>query len=106
MDIKNLFVGVNPSANKSNGQSDKNTVQANAERATDTDTKPASQEKVTLTLTASRFTQAQMTMNTQPEVNRERVAEIRKAIAEGSYKIDAGRIASRMMKFESALFVK
>lgn len=102
MDIKNLFAGVNPAANRNN-QNDKNAVQQANEAVAEDTAKSAGQEKVTLTATAARFSQAQTMMNTQPEVNRERVTELRKAISEGSYKVDAGRLAGRMMSFESAL---
>lgn len=108
MDIRNLFGGVNTTTNRNN-QTEKTTTAGQQARhnTTDETTKTsATQERVTLTATATRFTQAQMTMNTQPEVNRDRIAELRKAIAEGSYKVDASRLAGRMISFESALSAK
>jgi negative regulator of flagellin synthesis FlgM len=107
MDIKQLFGGFSPT-NAKNNQSDKPNAKATAETNNTADkTKIATQqEKVTLTATAARFQQVQTNLSTQPEINRERVAEIRKAIAEGTYKVDAGRLAGRMMQFESELSLK
>jgi negative regulator of flagellin synthesis FlgM len=109
MDIRNLFGGVNTTTNRNN-QTDKSNTATQQTRSSvaeeTTKNTSATQERVTLTATATRFTQVQMNMNTQPEVNRDRIAELRKAIADGSYKVDASRLAGRMINFESALSAK
>ena len=104
MDIKNLFGSV-LTTNRSNQQEKNKTTASSEDTASVDDAVKSStmQEKVTLTATAARFTQAQITLAAQPEVNRERVAELRKAISEGTYKVDATRLAGRMISFESSL---
>jgi flagellar biosynthesis anti-sigma factor FlgM len=39
----------------------------------------------------------------QPEVNSDKVASIRAALADGSYKVQPGVIAARLVAFEAAL---
>lgn len=104
MDIKNALSNLGVTSNKNANQNNDNRLNSDNNDDLDiTQNMAASQEKVTLTSTASRLSQVKILMSGQPEVNKDRVAEIRKALAEGNYKINADRIASRMVNFESAL---
>lgn len=56
-------------------------------------------EPVTLTATARTLNAARDTAGTIP-FNREKVAEIKAAVAEGRYTIDNQRLAGRLLNFE------
>jgi negative regulator of flagellin synthesis FlgM len=38
-----------------------------------------------------------------PVVNAQKVATVKQALSSGTYKIDAGRVASKMLKYERGL---
>ena len=52
---------------------------------------------------ASRLGQLTQQSNSKSEVNAERVAALRAAIAEGSYQPNPASIAARLMAFESQI---
>ncbi len=65
---------------------------------------PSSQ--VALTGMALAMAQAQQLAEQTPDMDEQRVNEIRDAIASGSYNIDADRIASVLLKMENDLAVE
>lgn len=65
---------------------------------------PSSQ--VALTGMALAMVEAQQVAEQTPDVDEQRVAEIRDAIASGSYNIDADRIASVLLTMENDLVVE
>ncbi|MCI4410258.1 MAG: flagellar biosynthesis anti-sigma factor FlgM [Thiotrichales bacterium] len=103
MDINTILRGMGSSPSKGVGQSDVNNTRktdGNADTAS-TATIAAKSETVTLTDTANRLRQA--AQPSKAEVNSERVASLRAALADGSYKPNAGIIAARLLAFETAL---
>jgi len=59
-------------------------------------------DSVSLTDTAARLRKLESTLSELPEVNSERVADIQRAIADGSYQINVGKIADKLLDFEAA----
>lgn len=61
--------------------------------------RPAKQEsQVALSPQSSQLRQIESTLANTPAVNADRVAEIRQAIAQGSFKIDTGKIADGLIE--------
>lgn len=64
--------------------------------------KPAQQADAAVQLSAEALLmqEAESRLRDLPEVDSERVASIRAAIADGSYQVDSGRIADRLLSLE------
>ena len=65
--------------------------------------KPAtvSGEAVHLSQEAQKLQQISDKLRDQPAVDSARVAQLKQAIADGSYKVDAGRVATKLLDFEA-----
>jgi negative regulator of flagellin synthesis FlgM len=66
------------------------------------DAAPAASDSVSLTDSAARLRKLENSLADLPEVDSERVATIQRAIADGSYQVDAGRIADKLLNFEAS----
>ncbi|MEE3635607.1 flagellar biosynthesis anti-sigma factor FlgM [Pseudomonas sp. AL 58] len=79
--------------------------QENSSSAASASTAPAastqSGETVHLSQEAQQLQKISEKLREQPVVNSGRVAELKQAIADGSYKIDSNRIASKLLNFEA-----
>ena len=60
-------------------------------------------DHVTLTDSARSLQRIEEAVAKTPVVNADKVAAVKQAISSGTYKIDAGRIAGKMLKYESGL---
>lgn len=57
-------------------------------------------DRVTLTNTASRLKNIEQQLNNASSVDNARVAEVQSAISNGEYKVNADRVADKMLAFE------
>lgn len=63
--------------------------------------KPSTGDTVSLTDTAALLRSLENTLAKLPVVDPQRVETFRQAIADGSYKVDADRVAEKMLRFEA-----
>jgi negative regulator of flagellin synthesis FlgM len=66
-----------------------------------TSEKVSSGEAVHLSSEAQQLQKITDSLRDQPTVNSARVAELKAAIADGSYKVDSNRVASKLLNFEA-----
>ena len=65
--------------------------------------KSSALDTVSLTDSAALLAKMEKTIQDTPVVDTQRVEDIRKAIANGSFEIDTTRVAEKMLNFESRL---
>lgn len=92
------------------GGNNQHTEQANqrSHSAGSQDNKSASlpNSEVKITDTASKLRQLEAKIASQPVVDTQKVENIKKAIADGTFRVDATRTAEKMAAFESLLTSK
>ena len=67
------------------------------------DKKPAATDTVSLTDAAQRLRELEKSVASLPVVDTQRVDAVKKALADGTYRIKPERIADKMLGFENAL---
>lgn len=101
MDIKNLQNNI---VSSRSNEAVKNTGKDVSEKTTGESTS-ASLDKVTITQTFSQITSLEQKARNVEIDNSSRIAELKAAIQDGSYKVDAERVAEKLMQTE-ALFAR
>ncbi|MEP3563450.1 MAG: flagellar biosynthesis anti-sigma factor FlgM [Marinobacter sp.] len=92
-----------------------NTTRTQADKASsNTTTAPADQaksqgpaargENVSLSSQAKNLKQLEQKLGDYPEMDDDRIAEIRAALDNGSYKIDADKLAQKMLEMDESIF--
>ena len=66
--------------------------------------RPTAADKISLTDTLSRLQKLEQRLADLPVVDSQRVEALKKAIAEGSYKVDADRVAQELLALEGTLY--
>ena len=64
---------------------------------------PSTVDSVSLTDTAARLQRLETTIAELPVVDTQRVEDIRSAIANGEYEVDAANIAEKMLSFDAEM---
>ena len=88
----------------SSGGSQAKTLQNDVSQQQTTNTSSATTDTVTLTASAAKLHELEQNLSKLPVVDQDRVASLRKAIANGEYNIDPNRTAEKFVQLETVLF--
>jgi len=102
MSIDKLNSGINQALNNRTARTEQ---QPNAQQANVANTTSAPrQDAVSLTQQAQQLNKLHRRAEQDTGVDADKVARIKKAIADGSYSVDAERLAAKIAHFESDMF--
>ncbi len=85
------------------GRSQTRTESKASERSDSASEAKGSRDSVSLSQQGKAMGQLHQTMASEPSFDSAKVAAIKEAIANGSYRVDAERLADNMIKFENEL---
>jgi negative regulator of flagellin synthesis FlgM len=97
----NGLSGIAGSASRSREQSKATDVDT-AQTAANRPDKPSA-DQVELSSGARDLQNIESRIREMPDVNQERVAQIKEALRDGSYSVDPSRLAAKIVQFESSL---
>jgi len=97
----NSSSSVSTGSRTSNVKETGNTATSTSAKATTEAVNTPSGEAVHLSNEAQQLQTISDKLRGQPVVNSARVAELKQAVADGSYTVDSGRVASKLLNFEA-----
>jgi len=97
----NSSSSVSTGSRTSNVKETGNTATSTSAKATTEAVNTPSGEAVHLSNEAQQLQTISDKLRNQPVVNSARVAELKQAVADGSYTVDSGRVASKLLNFEA-----
>lgn len=97
--VKNIAVG-------NNQQTDQTGQRGNTAAAKENKSASSPNNDVKITDTASKLRQLEAKIASQPIVDTQKVESIKKAIADGTFRVNTTRTAEKMAEFESLLASK
>ncbi len=95
------FSATEPVAPVKGSTSNAGAAEKQAETATSTAVQ--SSDQVTLTSSARSLQKIEETIAQTPVVNSSKVAAVKQAISSGTYQVDSGRVADKLLQFENGL---
>lgn len=99
MDIKNLTTNINASRNNDINKPPERSINEKVSGSQVADTT----DRVTLTDNSSQVRELEVKAQSMPVDNSVRIAELKSAIADGSYQVDAQKVADKLMQSETLL---
>ena len=104
MEIENSRIASLVTSNSGQGAPVENQGKGNTKSpATESVSNIGSSDRVSLTGEARQLRELEASLASQPVVDSQRVAAVRSAVEDGTFKIDPQRIADKLMSFEEAL---
>ncbi|MCM0612219.1 flagellar biosynthesis anti-sigma factor FlgM [Marinobacter sediminum] len=88
-------------ADKSSGAQD---AQQASNQQAKTQAQGAREENVSLSSQAKNLKQLEQKLGDYPEMDDDRIAEIRSALENGTYKVDAEKLAQKMLELDGSIF--
>lgn len=101
--MANDITGINSNRSQLSTNQSASATSRNEAKINNSDNEESSQaagDRVSLTSTASRLKNLEQQLNNTSPVDSERVAAMQAAISNGDYKVDADKIADKMLAFE------
>jgi len=104
-EVNGPAVGNSIATNEQRAQTVQDTTRSGTldRRKQNSESSPVAQNSVILTEAASRLQDLQKIVTAAPEVDMQRVDQLRGAIADGSFQIDSNSVAQKLLQFEAAL---
>ena len=79
-------------------------AQPSATEQAQSQTQAARGENVKLSTQAKDLKQLEQRLNSYPEMDDDRIEQIKSALADGSYKVDAEKLAQKMLEMDESIF--